>query len=136
MAIICYKCPLEDVNTTSMFQQGREEGMCSSPTYSVDCSKDLQFGKYYDACFTATIRLSVSNKYMILDCGVKALCNHWCNTLKGKPNLNILECVVKCCDEHFCNQPTNPSSTYFPPNTAILGILGVIAVVLANLNVD
>lgn len=132
MAIICYKCPLEDANTTSLFQQERLEGMCSSPTYSVDCSKDPQLGNYYDACFMATIRLSVSYKYMILDCGVKALCNHLCNTLKGKP---ILECVVKCCDENFCNQPTNPSSTYVPPNAAILGILGVMAVVLANLNV-
>ena len=144
MAIICYKCPLEKANTTSLFQQERLEGMCSSPTYSVDCSKDPHFGDQYDACQTFTVRLDVSYKYIKkTDCGVKALCNvlthGFCNNLKGKLSFNILQCVGSCCEEDFCNggnQPTNPSSTYVPPNTAILGILGVMAVVLANLNVD
>ena len=136
MAIICYKCPLEDANTTSLIQQGGLEGMCSSPTYSVDCSKDPLLGNYYDACQTVTVRLNVSYKYIKLDCGVKALCNELCNTLKERSNLNILECSVQCCEENFCNQPINSSSIYVPPNTAILGILGVMPVVLANLNVD
>ena len=135
MAIICYKCPLEDANTTSLIQQGGLEGMCSSPTYSVDCSKDPQLGNYYNACYVATIRLSVSYKYIKLDCGVTAFCNEFCNTLKEKSKLNI-ECSVNCCEENFCNQPMNSSSIYVPPNTAILGILGVMPVVLANLNVD
>ena len=143
MAIICYKCPLEDANTTSLIQKGLMEGICSIPTYSVDCSKE-PLGGDYDACHT--VRLNISHKYIglikfnILNCGVKALCNwltdQWCNTFKGKSNLNIIECVGSCCEENFCNQPMNPSSTYVPPNTAILGILGVMAVVLANLNVD
>lgn len=139
MAIICYKCPLEKANTTSLFQQERLEGMCSSPTYSVDCSKHSVFGDYSpDVCQTVTVhvRLNVSYKYIKLDCGLKALCNELCNTLKKRSNMNILECSVQCCEENFCNQPMNPSSTYVPPNTAILGILGVMAVVLANLNVD
>ena len=143
MAIICYKCPLEDTNTTSLFQQGRLEGMCSSPTYSVDCSKDPQFGNQYDACQTVTVRLNVSYKYIkVTDCGAKAFCNvltdMLCKNLKGKLSLNILECNGSCCEQNFCNggsQPTNPSSTCVPPNTAILGILGVMVVVLANLNV-
>lgn len=145
VAIICYKCPLEDANMTSLIQKGRMEGICSIPTYSVDCSKLKEpLGVDYDACYT--VRLSISHKYIglikfnILNCGVKALCNwltdQWCSTLKGKPNLNIKECVGSCCEENFCNQPVNSSSTYVPPNTAILGILGVMAAVLANLNVD
>ena len=145
VAIICYKCPLEDANTTSLIQKGRMEGICSIPTYSVDCSKlKGPLGVDYDACHT--VRLNISHKYIglikfnILNCGVKALCNwltdQWCSTFKGKPNLNIKECVGSCCEENFCNQPMNSSSTYVPPNTAILGILGVMAAFLANLNVD
>ena len=143
MAITCYKCPLEDANTTymSLFQQGQVEGVCSSPTYSVNCSK-----YYSDACHTATIRLNVSYKHIglvkfnKLGCGVKLFCDMltdgFCNTLKGNPNWTVLECVGSCCEDDFCNQPMNPSSTYVPPNTAMLGILGVTAVVLANVNVD
>ena len=136
MAIICYKCPLEDPNTTSLFQQGGLEGMCSSPTYSVDCSKDPQFGDLYNTCYMVTIRLSVSHKYIKLDCGMKALCNGLCNTLKERSNLKTLECSVQCCEENFCNQSMNSSSIYVPPNSAILVILGVMPVVLASLNVD
>ena len=143
MAITCYKCPLEDANTTymSLFQQGQVEGVCSSPTYSVNCSK-----YYCDACHTATIRLNVSYKHIglvkfnKLGCGVKLFCDMLtdglCNTLKGNPYWTVLECVGSCCEDDFCNQPMNPSSTYVPPNTAMLGILGVTAVVLANVNVD
>lgn len=143
MAITCYKCPLEDANTTymSLFQQGQVEGVCSSPTYSVNCSK-----YYSDACHTATIRLNVSYKHIglvkfnKLGCGVKLFCDMLtdglCNTLKGNPYWTVLECVGSCCEDDFCNQPMNPSSTYVPPNTAMLGILGVTAVVLANVNVD
>lgn len=143
MAITCYKCPLEDASTTymSLFQQGQVEGVCSSPTYSVNCSK-----YYSDACHTATIRLNVSYKHIglvkfnKLGCGVKLFCDMLtdglCNTLKGNPNWTVLECVGSCCEDDFCNQPMNPSSTYVPPNTAMLGILGVTAVVLANVNVD
>ena len=119
------------------------EGICSIPTYSVDCSKET-LGGNYDACFTVTVRLNISHKYIgliklnILKCGVKALCNlltdQLCSTFKGKPNLNIKECVGSCCEENFCNQPMNLPN-YVPPNTAVLGILGVMAAVLANLNV-
>ena len=143
MAITCYKCPLEDANTTymSLFQQGQVEGVCSSPTYSVNCSK-----YYSDACHTATIRLNVSYKHIglvkfnKLSCGLKLICDmqtkQLCNSFKGNPNWTVLECVGSCCEDNFCNQPMNPSSTYVPPNTAMLGILGVTAVVLANVNVD
>ena len=143
MAITCYKCPLEDANTTymSLFQQGQVEGVCSSPTYSVNCSK-----YYSDACHTATIRLNVSYKHIglvkfnKLSCGVKLICDmltkRLCNAFKGNPYWTVLECVGSCCEDNFCNQPMNPSSTYVPPNTAMLGILGVTAVVLANVNVD
>lgn len=110
--------------------------MCSSPTYSVDCSKDPLLGNYYDACQTVTVQLNVSYKYIKLDCGVKAFCNEFCNALKERSNFNILECSVQCCEENFCNQSMNSSSIYVPPNTAILGILGVMPVVLANLNGD
>ena len=148
MAITCYKCPLLDANTTymSLFQQGQVEGVCSSPTYSVNCSKDSDFGDLSDACHTATIRLNVSYKHIglvkfnKLSCGVKFFCDaqtkQLCNTLKGYPYWTVLECVGSCCEEDFCNQPMNPSSNYVPPNTAMLGILGITAVVLANLNVD
>ena len=125
----------------SLFQQGQVEGVCSSPTYSVNCSK-----YYSDACHTATIRLNVSYKHIglvkfnKLGCGVKLFCDMLtdglCNTLKGNPYWTVLECVGSCCEDDFCNQPMNSSSTYVPPNTAMLGILGVTAVVLANVNVD
>lgn len=147
MAITCCKCPLLDANTTymSLFQQGQVEGVCSSPTYSVSC-QDSDFGHYSDACHTATIRLNVSYKHIglvkfnKLSCGVKLICDmqtkQLCNGFKGNPNWTVLECVGSCCEDNFCNQPMNPSSTYVPPNTAMLGILGVTAVVLADLNVD
>lgn len=148
-------------NVQNLNNSGGGLTLCSKPTDSFDCSQDPNIGLFADACSTTSVTMNTSFvgeiKFYVLNCTMKLACpmakNMTCSVLQsifpGIPGFDVSACDVNCCEGDLCNNPSGstpvatskppsgPTSSAksigIPPNGAIFGMLGLIAVAFMNL---